>query len=98
MFPRPSATTDFLRRSIRPKPDLYGPFWVCVTLIFSVAISGKIKIILIFCYCNRNYIHNSLNDPFGYFFHVIGNVAAYLQTGINDVSFRWHYDFHKVGN
>ena len=42
VLPRPGATMDFLRRSIRPKPDLYGPFWVCVTLIFSVAISGKI--------------------------------------------------------
>ena len=44
MLPRPE-TTDFLRRSIRPKPDLYGPFWVCVTLVFSVAISGMIQII-----------------------------------------------------
>ena len=42
MLPRPSETTDFVRRSIRPKPDLYGPFWVCVTLVFSVAISGMI--------------------------------------------------------
>lgn len=42
MLPRPSTTTDFLRRSIRPKPDLYGPFWVCVTLVFSVAISGNV--------------------------------------------------------
>jgi len=41
MLPRPE-TTDFLRRSIRPKPDLYGPFWVCVTLVFSVAISGNV--------------------------------------------------------
>jgi len=42
MLPRPSETTDFVRRSIRPKPDLYGPFWVCVTLVFSVAISGNV--------------------------------------------------------
>lgn len=42
VLPRPGATMDFLRRSIRPKPDLYGPFWVCVTLIFSVAISGNV--------------------------------------------------------
>jgi len=40
--PRPAATADFVRKRIRPNPDLYGPFWVCVTLIFSVAISGNV--------------------------------------------------------
>lgn len=27
---------------IRPNPDLYGPFWLCMTLIFTTAISGNI--------------------------------------------------------
>jgi len=40
--PRPAATAEFVRKRIRPNPDLYGPFWVCVTLIFSVAISGNV--------------------------------------------------------
>lgn len=35
-------TGAFLRSKIRPNPDLYGPFWVCVTLVFSVAISGNL--------------------------------------------------------
>lgn len=26
---------------IQPIPDLYGPFWICVTLIFSIAIFGN---------------------------------------------------------
>ena len=56
MLPRPSTTTDFLRRSIRPKPDLYGPFWVCVTLVFSVAISGKINILLFVNMANNTLI------------------------------------------
>jgi len=42
LTPRPKATSDFVLKSIRPNPDLYGPFWVCVTLIFSVAISGNV--------------------------------------------------------
>ena len=42
ILPRPSATSEFVRTKIRPNPDLYGPFWVCVTLIFSVAISGNV--------------------------------------------------------
>ena len=27
---------------LRPNPDLYGPFWICMTLIFTIAISGNI--------------------------------------------------------
>lgn len=40
MVPVPGKS--FLQHHIRPKPDLYGPFWVCVTLIFSIAISGNV--------------------------------------------------------
>jgi len=40
MVPIPGKS--FLQHHIRPKPDLYGPFWACVTLIFSIAISGNI--------------------------------------------------------
>ena len=39
MVPLPGKS--FLQHHIRPKPDLYGPFWVCVTLVFSIAISGN---------------------------------------------------------
>uniref|UniRef100_A0A5K3EP06 Protein YIPF n=2 Tax=Mesocestoides corti TaxID=53468 RepID=A0A5K3EP06_MESCO len=31
-----------LTASLRPMPDIYGPFWITATLIFSVAISGSI--------------------------------------------------------
>jgi len=41
MVPVPGKS--FLQHYIRPKPDLYGPFWVCVTLIFSIAISGNVS-------------------------------------------------------
>ena len=39
MVPVPGRS--FLQHHIRPRPDLYGPFWVCVTLVFSIAISGN---------------------------------------------------------
>jgi len=39
MVPNPSKS--FLQYYIRPRPDLYGPFWICVTLVFSIAISGN---------------------------------------------------------
>ena len=41
LFPRLDHTSTFAKKKIRAKPDLYGPFWICVTLIFSVAIAGK---------------------------------------------------------
>nr|CAG4642004.1 EOG090X0CJ3 [Eurycercus lamellatus] len=39
-LPRPSR--DTLTNFIRPTPDLYGPFWVCVTLVFCIAIMGNV--------------------------------------------------------
>ena len=38
---RPKFTSNFAKDKIKSKPDLYGPFWICVTLIFSVAIAGN---------------------------------------------------------
>ncbi|KAL7057927.1 hypothetical protein AAHC03_016534 [Spirometra sp. Aus1] len=32
-----------LYSSLQPTPDLYGPFWITVTLIFSVAFAGSIR-------------------------------------------------------
>jgi len=40
MVPIPGKS--FLQHHIRPRPDLYGPFWICVTLVFSIAISGNL--------------------------------------------------------
>nr|XP_054764284.1 protein YIPF1-like [Lytechinus pictus] len=36
----PNPTKSFLDSHIRPSPDLYGPIWVCITLVFTIAISG----------------------------------------------------------
>ncbi|CAF1402777.1 unnamed protein product [Adineta steineri] len=38
--PRPNKS--YFESTIRQNPDLYGPFWVCVTFILTVAISGNI--------------------------------------------------------
>lgn len=38
--PRPNQS--YFNSTIRQNPDLYGPFWVCVTFIITVAISGNI--------------------------------------------------------
>jgi hypothetical protein len=34
VLPRPGGPTlHFFNSKIRAKPDLYGPFWICVTLV-----------------------------------------------------------------
>jgi len=38
----PTFNQSYLINRIRPNPDLYGPFWICVTLIFTIAITGNI--------------------------------------------------------
>ncbi|KAL4608251.1 protein YIPF1 [Arapaima gigas] len=41
VLPRPGK--NFVRLYIRSNPDLYGPFWICATLVFAIAISGNIS-------------------------------------------------------
>ena len=38
----PTLSQNYLLTRIRPNPDLYGPFWVSTTLIFTIAIAGNI--------------------------------------------------------
>ncbi|BES90917.1 Yip1 domain family member 1 [Nesidiocoris tenuis] len=38
----PSPNVNFLQHFIQNKPDLYGPFWICTTLVFAIGISGNI--------------------------------------------------------
>ncbi|KAK5610068.1 hypothetical protein CRENBAI_012809 [Crenichthys baileyi] len=44
MMPLPGR--NFVKHYLRNNPDLYGPFWICVTLVFSVAISGNMSTFL----------------------------------------------------
>ncbi|XP_044539391.1 protein YIPF1-like [Gracilinanus agilis] len=45
MLPIPGR--NFVRLYIRSNPDLYGPFWICATLVFAIAISGNFSNFLI---------------------------------------------------
>lgn len=38
----PTFNNNFLINRIRPNPDMYGPFWIITTLIFTIAITGNI--------------------------------------------------------
>ncbi|NXT58290.1 YIPF1 protein, partial [Pluvianellus socialis] len=39
----PLPGKNFVRHRLRNNPDLYGPFWICATLVFALAISGNLS-------------------------------------------------------
>ncbi|KAL3869601.1 hypothetical protein ACJMK2_042268, partial [Sinanodonta woodiana] len=65
MTPRPNS--KYLKGYIRPNPDLYGPFWICCTLVFTTAITGNLA----------NYLQTAGKDyKWKYDFHKVTYAAA----------------------
>lgn len=64
----PTFGVNYLQRYIRAKPDVYGPFWICLTLVFSIAISGNVA----------NYIQVAANHNYHwkYNFHAVSSAAT----------------------
>ncbi|XP_012291709.1 protein YIPF2 [Aotus nancymaae] len=44
LLPRPGH--NFVRHYLRNRPDLYGPFWICATLAFVLAVTGNLTLVL----------------------------------------------------
>ncbi|XP_074059515.1 protein YIPF2 [Macrotis lagotis] len=42
----PVPSQNFVRQCLRHHPDLYGPFWVCATLAFTLAVSSNLATLL----------------------------------------------------
>ncbi|XP_074109478.1 protein YIPF1 [Cotesia typhae] len=63
----PKSDNNYLLSHIKPNPDLYGPFWISVTLIFVVAISGNFA----------NYLQTANNGKYHwkYDFHLVSYAA-----------------------
>lgn len=56
-----------LKHHVQTKPDLYGPFWISVTLIFTIAISGNVA----------NYLqHANTKYHWKYDFHLVSYAAT----------------------
>ncbi|XP_070831005.1 protein YIPF1 [Chaetodon trifascialis] len=43
----PWPRKNFIHVYLRRNPDLYGPFWICTTLVFAIAISGNLSNFLV---------------------------------------------------
>ncbi|XP_050300008.1 protein YIPF1 [Anthonomus grandis grandis] len=67
-----------LKHHLRTKPDLYGPFWICVTLIFTIAISGNVA----------SYLqHASTKYHWKYDFHLVSYAATTISLYVTLVPF-----------
>ncbi|XP_014249354.1 protein YIPF2 [Cimex lectularius] len=61
---------NFLQTCVKDKPDLYGPFWISMTLIFSMTITGNIA----------DYFQSSLGEDrhWKYNFHTVTTIAMVI--------------------
>uniref|UniRef100_A0A1L8D906 Protein YIPF n=1 Tax=Nyssomyia neivai TaxID=330878 RepID=A0A1L8D906_9DIPT len=65
------APATYLKSQIGTNPDLYGPIWIVITLIFSIAISGNIA----------NYLQQAdTNFRWHYNFHLVSYAATAIIT------------------
>ena len=83
-----------LKYHLRDKPDLYGPFWITVTLIFTIAISGNIA----------DYLHHaSPQYHWKYDFHLVSYAATAIYVYVLLIPFalwgflKWSSDVSDLG-
>lgn len=62
------APADYLKLNIATNPDLYGPVWIVITLIFAIAISGNMA----------SYLQNAGNHHWRYNFHLVSASATVI--------------------
>ncbi|XP_049290468.1 protein YIPF1 [Anopheles funestus] len=65
MIPK-RAPINYLKLNIATNPDLYGPVWIVLTLIFTIAISGNMA----------SYLQNTGNHHWRYNFHLVSYSAT----------------------
>lgn len=68
MFPKPGV--NFFKDFIRSGPDLYGPIWITLTLIFTVTMSGNLGSYL------RSATYSDKEFSWKYDFHLISLAAT----------------------
>lgn len=82
-----------LKQHLQRKPDLYGPFWISVTLVFTIAISGNIA----------NYLqHANTQYHWKYDFHLVSYAATTIFFYVTLVPFilwglfKWSSDVNDL--
>ncbi|KAI1280515.1 Protein YIPF1 [Halotydeus destructor] len=64
------SSGTYIERHIQSSPDLYGPIWINITLIFSIAICGNIA----------SYLASPLESDWHYDFKKVGMAASTVTT------------------
>ncbi|KAK4887854.1 hypothetical protein RN001_004125 [Aquatica leii] len=84
-----------MNNKIKLKPDLYGPFWISMTLIFTIAISGNIA----------NYLqHANAEYHWKYDFHLVSYASTAILLYISVIpllvwaAFKWSTDSSELEN
>ncbi|XP_055605567.1 protein YIPF1 [Uranotaenia lowii] len=62
------APSDYLKLNIGTNPDLYGPVWIVITLIFTIAISGNMA----------SYLQKTGDHVWRYNFHLVSVAATVI--------------------
>nr|XP_023030103.1 protein YIPF1 isoform X2 [Leptinotarsa decemlineata] len=82
-----------LKHHLRAKPDLYGPFWISVTLVFTIAISSNIA----------NYLqHANETYHWRYDFHLVSYAATTIFLYVTLVPsilwglLKWSMQVHNI--
>lgn len=82
-----------LKHHLRRKPDLYGPIWISITLIFTIAISGNVA----------NYLQNANKQiHWQYDFHLVSYAATAIILYVTLVPFtlwgllKWSSDVNDL--
>ncbi|CAH0560666.1 unnamed protein product [Brassicogethes aeneus] len=82
-----------LKHHLRHKPDLYGPIWISITLIFTIAISGNVA----------NYLQNAnTNIHWKYDFHLVSYAATAIFMYVTLIPFtlwgllKWSSDVNDL--
>lgn len=65
---------NLIRQKIKTKPDLYGPVWISITLVFTIAISGNIA---------SYFQHVNEQKHWKYNFHLVSYAASAIYTYIS---------------
>lgn len=63
-----SGGSGYLEEKINRNPDFYGPFWVVVTLIFAIGVSGNVA----------DFFHRMDEHNWHYNFHLLGVAASII--------------------
>uniref|UniRef100_A0A5S6Q5Q9 Protein YIPF n=1 Tax=Trichuris muris TaxID=70415 RepID=A0A5S6Q5Q9_TRIMR len=85
----PRLNTNFIAQRIRPHPDLYGPFWIALTLLFTACVGNQLGEMFNTAHGTGTTHHAVLNFRIVTLMASVIFAYAFLVPGIFIVFFVW---------